>query len=473
MMTILTISDAAESLRNGTISSTELTRGILDRAIDANDDYGAYVTITADAAMEQAGAADDAFRAGIDRGPLQGIPLAIKDIIAVRGVRTTANSRVRDQCSDATSDAIVTERLRDAGAVFVGKATTSEFALGLPDPSKGFPVPRNAWNREHTPAGSSSGTAIAVAGGLALGGLGSDTGGSVRSPSAVNGITGLKVTFGRVPTTGVVPLAPSLDSVGPMARSALDCAHLLQVIAGAHGSDTHASPHAVPDYAAALTGDVEGVRIALPQSWFFDHPMLAPEAKDAVLDAVGALERLGAVVTQVDLPLAKLARDATHVIMLAEAYSYHRENLSRRWNDYGAGTRPWIARGALYSAADYVQAERVRAAFSTQVAEVFRDHDIIVTPATPGAAELIADTSVSRRLHTPSFTQPWNLAGLPAAAVPVGFSADALPLSMQVIGRPFAEATVLKIADAFQQVSDWHLRIPTGWSALDPGLVGR
>jgi aspartyl-tRNA(Asn)/glutamyl-tRNA(Gln) amidotransferase subunit A len=455
-----TIKDAAAALRAGSLTSTTLTQQIVDRATALNPVLGAYVEITSEAALDQAAAADVALAAGDDHGPLHGIPLAIKDIIALDGAPTTANSRVLAPNWNGGADAPVVHRLREAGAVFVGKTTTSEFAIGLPDATKGFPVPHNPWNVEHTPAGSSSGTGIAVAAGLALGGLGTDTGGSVRSPAAVNGHTGLKVTFGRVPKSGVVPLGFSLDSVGPMARSAWDCAALLEVMAGYDASDPNSAQHPVPSYTGLLDGSVDGMRIALPMPYFFDHDQLDPEVRDAVLGAVKQLVGLGAVSTEVELAHAAEAKDANHIILVAEAYAYHRNNLVDQWTDYGVHTRPTIARGAFYTAGDVAQAERFRRYFAGKVAELFEQYDVIVTPTAPAPAELAAGLSPSKRLAVPSFTGHWNLTGLPAVAVPVGFSTSGLPLSMQIVGKPFAEATVLKVADALQRVSDWHLAVP-------------
>ncbi|WP_406055624.1 amidase [Kribbella sp. NBC_00889] len=455
-----TIKDAAAALRDGSLTSTALTQQILDRAVALNPALGAYVEITADAALEQAGAADTALAAGDDRGPLQGIPLAIKDIIAMKGAPTTANSHVLAEDWGAGTDAPVVARLRDAGAVFVGKSTTSEFACGLPDATKRFLVPHNPWNVDHTPAGSSSGTGIAVAAGLALGGLGTDTGGSVRSPAAVNGHTGLKVTFGRVPKSGVVPLGFSLDSIGPMARSAWDCAALLEVMAGYDPTDPNSAQQPVPAYTQLLDGSVDGLRIALPMPYFFDHEQLDPEMHDAVLTAVKQLVGLGASSTELDLPYAAEAKDANHIIMVSEAYAYHRNDLVSRWNDYGVHTRPTLARGAFYTAGDVAQAQRFRRFFSRQVAELFTSYDVIITPSAPVPAEPAAGLSPSKRLLTPSYTGQWNLTGLPAVAVPTGFSSSGLPLSMQIVGKPFAEATVLKVADALQRVSDWHLAVP-------------
>ncbi len=457
---ILTIADAATALRDGTTTSVELTTDILKKATAYNDLLGTYVEITGDLALEQAALADKALAAGRDTGPLQGIPLAIKDIIKIAGVPTTANSEVLDPAWGGDADAPVVARLRAAGSVFVGKATTSEFAFGLPDEDKRFPIPRNPWDLTRTPAGSSSGTGIAVAAGLALGGLGTDTGGSVRGPATVNGHSGLKVTFGRVPKSGVVPLGFSLDSVGPMARSAYDCAVLLEVMAGYDATDPNAADVAVPKYTAALDGSVEGIRIGLPIPYFFDHEQLLPEVRDAVLAAVGTLETLGATSTEFELAHAQLAKEANQLILVGEAYAYHRNDLVNRWSAYGKHTRPNLAKAAFFTAADFAQANRFRVLWCELVAKALATCDVLITPSAPTPAQVSADMHPSQRLTQASYTGQWNLSGLPAICIPTGFSSDGLPLSMQIIGKPFAEATVLKIADAYQRVTDHHLQVP-------------
>jgi aspartyl-tRNA(Asn)/glutamyl-tRNA(Gln) amidotransferase subunit A len=458
----LTIRAAGQQLRDGSITSLALTKAMLDRAQKLNPILGAYTAITRDAALERAAKADAELAAGIDLGPLHGIPLAIKDIIDMAGTATTANSEVHDNDPkwQEREDATVVGRLRAAGAVFTGKTTTSEFAIGLPDAEKRFLVPRNPWDTTRSPAGSSSGTGIAVAAGLALGGLGTDTGGSVRGPSCVNGISGLKVTFGRVPKSGVVPLSHSLDSVGPMARSAYDCALLLEVMAGHDPSDPTAARVPVPRYAQAMTGTVDGLRIGVPEPYFLDHEQLDPEVRAGVLGAVDRLASVGAKPARFSLPDAELAKDASHLVMVAEAFAYHRNNFVERWADYGRGARGAIGRAALYSGPDYVQANRFRRHFAKTVADAFRRYDVLIMPTMPAPAELLDEMSMSKRLRQPSFTSMWNLIGVPAMSVPAGFSSAGLPFGVQIVSRPFAEAVILRVADALQRHTDWHLAAP-------------
>jgi aspartyl-tRNA(Asn)/glutamyl-tRNA(Gln) amidotransferase subunit A len=455
-----TIREAAADIRAGRHTSVGLTTALLERTEALNPTLGAFVTVCAEHALDAAATADRDFAAGVDRGPLQGIPLAVKDIIATREAPTTANSRVLDPMWGAGVDAPVVERLRGAGAVVVGKATTSEFACGLPDPDKGFLVPRNPWNIEHSAGGSSSGTGVAIVAGLVLGGLGTDTGGSVRFPAALNGHTGLKVTFGRVPKNGVVPLAYTLDSIGPMARSADDCALLLEVMAGHHEGDPYSVDVAVPRYSSLLTGNVQGMRVGVPMPYFFDDEGLDDEVRVAVLAAVDVLREAGAAVEETVVPHAREAKIANTITMGAEAFSYHRDDLVTRWTDYGRHTRMTLGRAALYSAADYAQAQRFRSYFMREVAMLFESYDVLVTPSWPSPARRIDTMASEDMVVGPSFSGPWNLTGLPAVAVPCGFSASGLPVSMQIVGKPFAEDIVLLVADAYQRVTDWHLRKP-------------
>jgi aspartyl-tRNA(Asn)/glutamyl-tRNA(Gln) amidotransferase subunit A len=350
-------------------------------------------------------------------------------------------------------------RLRESGAVLVGKATTNEFACGPPDESTGFAVPHNPWNTAHTADGSSSGSGIAVATGMALGALGTDTGGSIRGPAAANGITGLKPTFGLVSRTGVVALSHTLDTVGPMARSAHDCALLLDVIAGHDADDQASADPAISSYEGALTGTVDGVRIGVAGG-YFDPPGLDAEARTAMHDVVDVLASSGADVRALDIELAALAADANLVTIACEAFARHRELLVERWDDYGVHTRRFLVTGAFFSASDYLAAQRVRTAWRRELARLFQDVDVIVTPSSAAPAAM-AGHDEEFALEELNFDAPWNLVGLPAIALPCGISTGGLPLSVQFVGRPFAEADVLRVADAYQRRTGWHLRVPT------------
>jgi len=459
----ITIKDAAAALRAGTITSTALTQAHLDKIEALNPTLGAFITVMPEIALAEAAAADAAFAQGVDHGPLQGIPLAAKDIIATKTAPTTANSLVLDPKWGEGYDATVVSKMRAAGAVFVGKTVLSEFANGAPDPDKPFPMPQNPWDLPRTAAGSSSGTGIAIASGLVLGGFGTDTGGSTRGPSSVNGGTGMKQTFGRVSKFGCVPLGYSLDGINPMARTAYDCALMLNIMAGYDPNDPTTVDLPVPDYTAGMDGTVEGMKIGLAMGYFLENPMLDGDTKTAILDAVKVLEGMGAIISEVTIPYAEESKDANQIIMWSEASAYHRPDLDTRYDDYGKFTAQQLARGMMYSGADYVQAQRFRSHFCAEVAKIFQTVDVLAMPTSIGPAAPRDAMTPERRLGEPSFTAPWNLTGLPAMALPVGFTTGALPLplSMQLVGAAFDEATVFKAGDAYQRVTDFHLRVPT------------
>ncbi len=455
-----TIQEAAAALRAGTVTSVELTEAALATTHELNDTVGAFILVTDDIALTAAKQADADFAAGVDKGPLQGIPFALKDILATKDAPTTANSLVLDPKWGAGYDSVTAERVRAAGAALTGKLVLSEFALGMPDDEKPFPIPRNPWGLDRTPGGSSSGTGIAVSTGMVLGGIGTDTGGSVRFPAAYCGHTGLKVTYGRVPKWGCAPLGYSLDSIGPMARSAWDCAAILNVIAGYDTRDMTAATAPAEDYLANIEGGVAGLKVGVPTEYFFDHPLLDPEQKASSEAVIAQLQALGAEIVEVNLPKSNLAKEANMLTMISEAFAYHRMDMASRWTDYGRGVRNMIARGALYSATDYVQAQRFRSWYAKEAAKVMATVDVLVTPTIPEPAGVTADMDMSKRMLQPSYCGPFNLTGYPGLAIPSGFSSNGLPLSTQIVGAPFGEAVVLRVGHAYQQMTDFHLRVP-------------
>lgn len=458
----MTVADAAERLRAGELSSVELTSALLARADRIDQAIGTFVTRFDDYALAQAEQADKDFAAGIDKGPYQGVPIGMKDILAVAHGPTTANSLILDPAWGARRQGPVVNRLEAAGAVITGKVTTSEFAIGDPDASKPFAIPRNAWDLTRSPGGSSAGTGNGIACGLFLAGIGTDTGGSIRVPAAWNGVTGLMPTFGRVPKSGCVPLGYSLDHIGPMARSAFDCATMLSIIAGYHRSDESCVDRPVDDYVSALTGDLSGVRIGVERAHHF--PADADPAVVTCFDAALAhLEALGAALIEIRLPRYDQVNAAFQVMMSAEALAYHRADLQGQWSDYGKVTRTKVAVGALSSAADYVQAARVRRLAQRELAGVFAAVDLVVGPTSSIGAptwEELSGQNTGEIWLTKCFTAYWDAVGNPAVAVPMGFTVDGLPLSLQLAARPFDEATALNAGHAFQSVTDWHLRVP-------------
>jgi aspartyl-tRNA(Asn)/glutamyl-tRNA(Gln) amidotransferase subunit A len=463
MPTPVTLTDAAAALRSGAVTSIELTEAAIARADRFDGELGTYLARFDETALAAAERADAELAEGVDRGPLHGIPFGVKDILAAAEGPTTAQSLILDPAWGAGRDAPVVARLRAAGAVITGKVTTMEFACGMVDPTKPFPIPRNPWDSRTWPGGSSSGTGNGVAAGMFFAGLGTDTAGSIRIPAAFCGVTGLMPTFGRVPKSGCAPLGYSLDHVGPLARSARDCASVLEVIAGHHPSDPDCVdlPFSPPDF----TGSLEGLRIGVVREHHF------PERSDPALgtvfdEALATFTSLGATLTEVALPYWHEMLTANLVTMCAEALAYHRNDLVERWADYFASTRLLLARGALVSGADYVQAQRVRRVAQDAVARLFEEVDVIVCPTTALPApryDEITDAEGTidvEAMFEFIFTQYWDCVGNPVLAVPMGFTATGLPLSMQLAGPAFAEASILSTGDAFQQATDWHRRVP-------------
>lgn len=455
------VTDAAAMLRRREVTSVELTSIAIERADVLDDALGTYVTRFDDTAVAAAEAADRSFAAGVDKGPLQGIPLGIKDILATAEGPTTANSLILDRGWGTHRDAPVVRRLKKAGAVITGKTTTSEFACGSPDPSKPFAVPRNPWDLERSPAGSSAGTGNGIAAGLFLAGIGTDTGGSIRAPASMNGISGLKPTFGLVPKSGCVPLGYSLDHIGPLARSARDCAAMLSVIAGFDAGDECSANVPTQDFVAHLDGSLDGVRVGVLS---YNHwgGSADPDLRSTFDDAITALQHLGATSVEVELPYFEEMKAAELATMLSEAFAYHRADLQQRWEDYGRYTRLNLAFAALVGPEDFVQAQRLRTHVKRHVDALFDSVDLVVSPTSLNAAARIDESSgtIVPRLLKTSFTSYWNLMGQPALAIPMGFNAIGLPLSIQIAGRPFEDALVLRAGDAYQGVTEWHLQVP-------------
>ena len=457
----LTVTEAATALRAGEITSVAITSAMIARADALDPMTGTYVTRFDDYATAQAEQADEDFANGIDKGPYQGIPIGVKDILAMAEGPTTANSLILDRAWGAGKDGPVVARLKAAGAVITGKLTTSEFAIGSPDSSKPFAIPRNPWNLDRSPGGSSAGTGNGIASGLVLAGIGTDTGGSIRIPAAWNGVTGLMPTFGRVPKSGCVPLGYSLDHIGPLARSARDCAAMLEVIAGYHPSDESCAERPVDFYVGALTGDLSGMRIGIELTNHFPAES-DPALRRCFEAAVATLADLGADIVEVTLPLYDEVTTALWVMMAAEALAYHHNDLTTKWEDYYALSRANISRGALSSGSDYVQAARVRRVAQEMLAHTFENVDLVATP-TSAIGALSHEAMLERRLGTffkTVFTGYWDAVGNPALALPMGFTDDGLPLSLQLGARPFQEAAALKAGDAYQTRTDWHLRLP-------------
>jgi aspartyl-tRNA(Asn)/glutamyl-tRNA(Gln) amidotransferase subunit A len=461
----LTITDAAAALRAREVSSVELTQEAIARADALDGTLGVYLARFDEPALAAAQAADADFAAGVDRGPLQGIPVGVKDILAMSEGPTTAQSLVLDAAWGEGRDAVVVQRLKAAGAVITGKLSTMEFAIGMPDFDKPFPIPRNPWDTETWPGGSSSGTGAAVAAGLILGGIGTDTAGSIRIPAAFCGVSGLMPTYGRVPGAGCVPLGFSLDHIGPLARSARDCGAMLATFAGDDPRCLYATADGVDDWLGGLDaagGSLAGLRVGVERANHFGDPADDPAARPAFEAAVAVLEELGATVVEVEIPHYGETAAAQWVTMVCEALAYHRDDLAARWEDYFAATRSMVSLGALFTAGDYVQAQRVRRVAQRDVATLLAGVDVIVTPTAtaPGPSyAALAELDVTELMGTIR-TPYWDAVGNPVLVVPMGFTRGGLPLSLQLAGRPFEEGVLVRVGDAYQRATDWHLRVP-------------
>jgi aspartyl-tRNA(Asn)/glutamyl-tRNA(Gln) amidotransferase subunit A len=449
----------SEAVATREISSVEATEAYLRRIETHDGVLRSYITVTGDMALAQAKEADAEIGRGRRRGPLHGVPIALKDLIAVAGVKMTGGSRVLADHVPAR-DAFITRRLKDAGAVLLGKLAMHEFAFGRPVTDGPFPTGRNPWDVRRAPAGSSSGSAVAAAAGLCAGALGSDTGGSIRGPAAMTGLVGHKPTYGLVSRSGVLPLSWSLDHVGPMTRGVWDSAVLLQAIAGADPDDTSTRHATTQDYVAQLEDGAGGLRLGLLKRYYVDFPGLNEDVRAAALTAFDVLRKDGATIEDVDAPSLDLAM-AVWAPLMSEAYEYHAETLRTTPEKLGDGLRTRVLLSALFTAQDVQRAQRLRARIGREVDALLSRVDALIFPGQAMPALRFEDFPTTG--FAPAsirYTAPWNLLGLPAVVVPCGFSRDGLPVSIQIVGRRFDDATVLRLARAYERVTDWHRRRP-------------
>ena len=464
-MTDLTLTELAAAIAAGKISAAEATQACLDRIARLDSRLRTFITLDGAGALARARALDADLAAGRRRGPLHGVPLAYKDLCHVRGLPTSCGTRSAEYFTSETECTAVA-RLAAAGAVTLGKLNMSELALGPFGDNPHHGNVDNPWKPGHVSGGSSSGSGAAVAAGLALGALGSDTGGSIRLPAACCGIVGLKPTYGRVSRAGAMPLSWSLDHLGPMARTVRDIALMLEIIAGQDEHDATSSPRPVGALVAALDRPPVGVRVALPENYYFDG--VTPEIRAAVETAARVLAALGVQVQPLRLPDPATATDVANILARAESAAIHTRVLRERPHELGAAVRSRLEVGLHISAHDYLQAGRLRARLTREfVAEVFAEVDAVLAPAIPESAPALAavtagsaDEVVRRMGRFSRLTRPFNVLGLPVIALPCGASADGRPLGLQIVGRPFDESTVLRLAHAYEQATDWHLRRP-------------
>ena len=459
MSEILTIAEAGKRIAAKQLSPVELVREQLARIGKLDPKINAFLLVTEERALADARAAEARQMAGTLRGPLDGIPIAHKDIYNPAGIRTTAHSRLLEH-NVPKRDAHTVKKWAEAGVVLLGKLATHEFAFGGPSFDLPWPPARNPWNTDHFTAGSSSGTGAAVAAGLVLGGTGSDTGGSIRGPAALCGISGIKPTYGLSSRAGVLPLAFSLDTTGPMAWTSEDCAFLLQGMAGHDPEDPASADRPLPNFSGEIGRRVKGLRIGVVRH-FFESDHRASGATRAGIDAaMDFFRKEGAEVRDITLSPAADYHAVGYLIMTSEAFTLHAPWMRERFGDYGELFRDRVALAAIPSGPDMIQATRRRRILCQEMTAAMADLDIIVSAAQPGEAPRIDSLSKWANMEKPSFTIPFNVTGFPAITVCTGFGQGGLPVAMQLAGKPFSEPLLFRAADAYEKATPWRSKRP-------------
>lgn len=454
-------------MRDRVVSPIEVTQAFLKRIDQHDSSINSFITVMADEAEMAAKQVEIDLSSGVYRGPLQGIPIALKDLYFTKGVRTTGGSRILSDFMP-NKDSTVTELLRDAGSIIIGKTNMHEFAFGVTNLNPHYGSCLNPWNENHIPGGSSGGSGAAVIAGLCSAAMGSDTGGSIRIPAALCGTVGLKPTYGRVSRNGLLPLSWSLDHAGPLTRTVQDAALILQAIAGHDPEDGSTSQIPVPNFLENLDGGVEGLRIGVPVSPFLEG--LDPGVTKAIEKAITHLSSLGARVEEVSIPHIEEATSVFLSILLPEAYNYHLRYLETNSEDYGSDVRDRMSVAALVSAVDFVQAQRVRRLLKLEMGTVLRKVDALITPTVPIPAPRVdafrisdSPEALSTRNALSRFTAPFNLVGLPALSVPCGMTDNQLPVGLQLVGRPYDEQTIIRIGHTYESTTEWHSLRPPGF----------
>jgi aspartyl-tRNA(Asn)/glutamyl-tRNA(Gln) amidotransferase subunit A len=456
---IPTIAEAARLIAAKALSPVELTRACLDRVERLDGRLDAFIHKTPERALADAAAAEAAIMAGHYRGPLHGIPIGLKDIVDTKGIPTTCQSRLlAGNIPDA--DAACAERLAAAGTVLIGKTTTHEFADGGPSFDLPWPPAKNPWNPAHFTAGSSSGTGAGIAAGLILGGIGTDTGGSIRGPAALCGIAGIKPTYGLVSRRGVAPAAWSLDHIGPMAWTAEDCALLLQALAGHDPRDPASAARPVPDYRARLGHGIEGVRIGIIHHFHETDHKVSEGTQRGITAAIATFGELGAEIREVQLSPLQDWHACGSLISITERAAAYEEWARTRLAEFGERVQRRLLLGAFVSGVDYVQAVRRRRELRSELQRAMAGLDIVLTAAAPAEAPKLDAVPAWDVLAGPSFTSPFNVAGYPAISVCAGFGAGGLPVAIQLVAKPFEEPTLLAVADAFERATPFRAQRP-------------
>ena len=456
--------DLSGLIRDKQVSPVEVVDAHLARIEATEPVLNSFITLMPEHARQAASRAESQIQAGNYRGPLHGIPVGLKDLFNTAGVRTTSGSRILDNFVP-TEDCTVAARFQRAGAILLGKLNMHQFAYGPTGENFDYGHMHNPWNPEMVTGGSSGGSGSAAAAGQCTITMGSDTGGSVRIPSALCGIVGLKPTYGLVSRAGLTPLSWCLDHPGPMVRTVEDAALAMNVIAGHDPKDQATSQREIPDYTAALTGSVEGLRIGVVRE-YFEAPVDS-EVEVAVRAALAQLVEMGATVTEVSLPMFADAQAISGTILMSEAAAYHRDLLASDGANLTPSVRLRLEAGLFVTAADYLKAQQGRARFNHEMAMLFNDVDLLAGPTEPITAPpllanevAIGDSMVGTVAALTQFTRPYNISGTPAISVPCGFSGEGMPIGLQLAGRPFDEATVLRAAHAYEQASEWRLKRP-------------
>jgi len=458
----LTISEASELIASRKLSPVALAEAKLKRIEALEPQLNAFITLTADRAIDDARKAEDAIMGGKYRGPLHGIPYGLKDIYCTKGILTTGHSKV---CADYVPDfdATTVRKLDEGGGVLFGKLSTHEFAHGGPSFDLPWPPARNPWKREHATGGSSSGSGVAVAAGFLMGAMGSDTGGSIRNPAALCGLVGLKPTYGLVSRYGVYANSFTYDHAGPLTWTVEDCAIMMQALAGHDPLDPASATNPVPDYRAALTGDIKGLRIGVIRHLYEEDTKVAPAVKDALEAAYDVLRSLGAMIEDVRIRPAQDYYDVKIVSAESELYAVHEANLRSRPGDFGEDFLGRSLAAIFVRGSDYTQALRERRKMIAEMAPLYEKYDLFVT-AGPGPAPRLDAWRTIQFWKSGSLTTPFNVTGGPALVQCIGYTEDGLPLSMQVVGKPFDDALVMRAAHAYEKATSWRARRP----ALDP-----
>ena len=455
----LSIAEGSALLRDKKLSPVEWTQALIARVERHDGRLNAFLRFMPEIALADARRAEAEISAGNWRGPLHGVPYGLKDIIDYAGLPTTAHSAIlKDHV--ATTDAVVTQRLRAAGAVFMGKLSTHEFAIGGPCFDLPWPPARNPWNRDYFCGGSSSGSGVATAAGFVPFAIGTDTGGSIRNPSTMCGVTGIKPTYGLVSRRGVFPLAFSLDHVGPLTRSVHDNATVLNVLAGHDGLDPGSVARPGVDYTALTGKGLKGLRIGWLKHFYHDDIKADPQMGAAVDAAVMKMQELGAQVTEVKTVALSQFQACNRIIMGSESYAIHQKWLRERPQDYGDITRQRFLYGAMYSASDYINALRMRSKFTADFHALFNDVDVIVTASAHDPAVRIDDQEACEFIYSRQARAPFNVTGSPAMAVPAGFSKEGLPLGIQIVAAPYNEAAVYRVGAAYEAATAWTAKHP-------------